>query len=425
MHDRKEAIQKVIQTSILQNKEAKDQLVKAFKSEHPTSAQSMSSKMLKRAVCRIAASKLLCKVFQVRRKQVGNFLATCRSIKRMQIVSEANFGIGLHYKSNKPIFYDSAYRLNGDGECVVAEEVIVIKKTKDGEIPMRFEKCSPRCQPLTRDEVDSILSFEQVFDNPVDEVVRALCDCHKGCPNMHQYHVFGPEGCTQQVEKLGHPLSCYSDTTCSSNLRIFRCGTFHYPVLLRFINYVYSALSEYSKAKLIDTALGTTDCAELLYLTKTMDYRDLLSNEVDTSYEQSDLNSMTIVLKLRQPNLESQLIIEHAGTIDRLEKLTEDFAEHVCVSCERLCQRKNVSRIELSEEEIDSEVWLRLLAYVICTNLEASSEQLYICEYCKPRIRSNELPCRCVLNGLQTVPVPPELNKLDALSAQLIQRARL
>ena len=42
---------------------------------------------------------------------------------------------------------------------------------------MRFEK------PLTRDEVDSILSFKQVFDDPVEEVVRALCDCYKGCPN--------------------------------------------------------------------------------------------------------------------------------------------------------------------------------------------------------------------------------------------------
>ena len=94
------------------------------------------------------------------------------------------------------------------------------------------------------------------------------------------------------------------------------------------------------------------------------------------SKSQSD--SMTIVSKLRQPNLESQLIVEHAGTTDRLGKLTEDFAEHVCVSCERLCQRKNVSHIELSEEEFDREVWLRLLAYVICTNLEASSEQLYI-----------------------------------------------
>ena len=111
-------------------------------------------------------------------------------------------------------------------------------------------------------------------------------------------------------------------------------------------------------------------------------------------------------------------MIEYAGTISRLERLIEDFAEHVCVSCERLCQRKYVSCIELSEGSISSEVWLRLL--VICTNPEANSEQLYICNYCKPRIRSNELPSRCVLNGWQTVHVPPELNKIDALSAKLI-----
>ena len=56
--------------------------------------------------------------------------------------------------------------------------------------------------------------------------------------------------------------------------------------------------------KLIDTALGTADCAEQLYLTNTMDYRDLLRNEVDTSSEQRQSDSMTIVSKLRQPNLE-------------------------------------------------------------------------------------------------------------------------
>ena len=117
-------------------------------------------------------------------------------------------------------------------------------------------------------------------------------------------------------------------------------------------------------------------------------------------------------------------MIEYADIISRLEKLIEDFAENVCVSCERLCQRKNVSCIELSEGAISSDVWLRLLAYVICTNPEANSKQLYICNYCKPRIRSNELPCRFVLNGLQTISVPPELNKLDALSAELIQRAK-
>ena len=34
------------------------------------------------------------------------------------------------------------------------------------------------------------------------------------------------------------------------------------------------------------------------------------------------------------------------------------------------------------------------------------------------------MPPRCVLNGLETVPIPEELQKLDPLSKQLIQRAK-
>ena len=101
-------MQKVTLAHIIENKEARDQLVKHFKSENRTSAQSMSSKMLRRAVCRMAASKLLAKVFQVRRKHVGNLLGTCRSIKKMVIVSKSDFGEGLHYGPNEPVFYDLA-----------------------------------------------------------------------------------------------------------------------------------------------------------------------------------------------------------------------------------------------------------------------------------------------------------------------------
>ena len=46
-----------------------------------------------------------------------------------------------------------------------------------------------------------------------------------------------------------------------------------------------------------------------------------------------------------------------------------------------------------------------------------------MCDYCKSVIKNKLLP-HCVLNGLETVPMPPELAKLDALSSQLIQRAK-
>ena len=39
-------------------------------------------------------------------------------------------------------------------------------------------------------------------------------------------------------------------------------------------------------------------------------------------------------------------------------------------------------------------------------------------------IRRNLMPPHCVLNGLQTVPIPMELAVLDPLSRQLIQRAK-
>ena len=76
LHARKEAIKRGLQTNLLSNKDVRDQLVEAFKNEHPTSAQTMSSKVLKRTVCKIAATKLLDKVFQVRRKK-ASWLSSC------------------------------------------------------------------------------------------------------------------------------------------------------------------------------------------------------------------------------------------------------------------------------------------------------------------------------------------------------------
>ena len=66
-------------------------------------------------------------------------------------------------------------------------------------------------------------------------------------------------------------------------------------------------------------------------------------------------------------------------------------------------------------------VWLALKAHIL---KNSGTEQLYICKYCQPFLNKNTMPARCVLNGLFTEPVPDELKSLDALSKQLIQRAK-
>ena len=49
---------------------------------------------------------------------------------------------------------------------------------------------------------------------------------------------------------------------------------------------------------------------------------------------------------------------------------------------------------------------------------------MYVCQYCRPILNDNKMPSRCILNGLMTEPLPAELFNLDALSRQLIQRAK-
>ena len=91
----------------------------------------------------------------------------------------------------------------------------------------------------------------------------------------------------------------------------------------------------------------------------------------------------------------------------------------------QLClhQRKSVTQVKHSDN-LSKDVWPRLKQYILDHNPTACDQILYMCNYCKSGIKQNKLPLRCVLNGLETVPIPSELAKLDALSSQLVQCAK-
>ena len=75
-------------------------------------------------------------------------------------------------------------------------------------------------------------------------------------------------------------------------------------------------------------------------------------------------------------------------------------------------------------DSLGSKVWPALKAFIVEQNPDANEQVLYMCNYCKALVKKDEMPPRCVLNGLQTISMPPELAKLDCLSRQLIQRAK-
>ena len=90
---------------------------------------------------------------------------------------------------------------------------------------------------------------------------------------------------------------------------------------------------------------------------------------------------------LRRPHLDSYLLVDNALLIAQLQKETDDYPEHACCRCERLHQRKAVTR-ELSEN-LGSEVWSRLKSYIAEQNTNVGDQVLYMCNYCKPPIKKN------------------------------------
>ena len=266
---------------------------------------------------------------------------------------------------------------------------------------------------ITDTEVAAIVHLRQAFDKPMDELRSALDTCDDGCPNQHYTRVVGRDDLGWGVVQLqGHPLVCSNDRGCRSQLRILRVASTHYGVLRTLVDHVYTATRSHLCVVSIDKALSAGDFHSLMEITKVHDVADLLTADLDSSYQQSADDAGTVSVP---QSLETQLLITHAQTVSQFEKEIDDDPVHPCCSCERLQQRKCVTRVSLSDN-LGSKVWPALKAFIVEHNPDANKQVLYMCNYCKPLIKQDVLPARCVLNGLQTVPVPPELAKLDCLS---------
>ena len=154
------------------------------------------------------------------------------------------------------------------------------------------------------------------------------------------------------------------------------------------------------------------------------DYRQLFSSEHNSNSTDTNCASKPTV-DIQRPNLpdvESELQVKHAQMIAK--KLADD-PEFACCSCERLLQRKSVTAFDFSEDKkFTSNKWQVLRAYMYMSDPEATIKTHYVCQYCRPILNQDKLPSRCVLNGLEVEPVPKELENLDPLSKQLIQKAK-
>ena len=412
-----------LEKAVLSNRTLLDELNDAFCQTHPWLAQKVTTRSAHAAVSKVSADALLAKALNIRRTKAGGLLKDVRAISAIKLTeNDILAGVRHHSAASEPYFYDTSYNhtkqhapipVDLNGRCVVAEE-IENRGGHDSMRPLKW-KCTSECRMLTSGEIEVVLKTKLLFQKCIDDVRAGLDGRDSGCSCV--CHDSTLQSDLHYNEWRGHPICC-EFPACSSPLRVIRATAPHYPVLRGLIWPLYSAHKNHMAVKAIDAALCSGSVEELLDLLGLADnLSHLFSDEGVQHAVVSDDHS--------SPGLgciERHLLVTHADLIAELRSKFCDDPEFACCSCEQLCQRKQVSCVDFSNlGKYNTSIWLALKAHILQSGL---SEKLYICKHCRPFLNKNTMPARCVLNGLVTEPVPYELSKLDALSKQLIQRAK-
>ena len=129
----REAYIKDLTSSLVSNTKVKSNLIKSFKKQ-----KTVVKRVTGKAVCSIAAKRLVNKALQVRKEHAGSLFKIVRTVQSMQINGAEDFREGCHTASTEPYFYDSPYKpvkrdyalpIDECGKCVVASEITDDDKT--------------------------------------------------------------------------------------------------------------------------------------------------------------------------------------------------------------------------------------------------------------------------------------------------------
>ena len=90
-------------------------------------------------------------------------------------------------------------------------------------------------------------------------------------------------------------MVCSNDGGCCSQLRILRAASTHHGVLRTLLDHVYTARRSHLGVVSIDKALSAGDFHSLMETTKVHDVADLLTADLDSSYQQpADVGTISV-----------------------------------------------------------------------------------------------------------------------------------
>jgi len=208
-------------------------LFSAFKSQYQKIAADMTRGQGKRAACSIAATRVVNRVFKLRKQYAWVLLKALRGISKLKIVDESDFGERLHSVHNEPFFYESAYKFVSRPSVMSIDSRGQFRPHSGAdELDPTTWSCGNKCKPLTSSDIASILDFKCGFDKPSLSEVRKLLDNCDICPNTHYHKTHSAtDNDSFSAPLRGHSFLCYTGKECESMLKILRVASTHFPKL--------------------------------------------------------------------------------------------------------------------------------------------------------------------------------------------------
>ena len=202
------------------------------------------------------------------------------------------------------------------------------------------------------------------------------------------------------VQLGGHGLPCVTGRECSSELRILRAASTHFPTLRSFLRAVYDAFRSHKATTSIDEALRNGDFVHLMSAAGIDGYDTLFDTQIESTGDDNADDSGVIASEPKPVKLELALRIKHAKIISLYDKAVLDFAQHPCCSCNRLFQEKAGTVVRFSDKI--GTMWGMLKQHILKEDPQAARKKLFMCTYCKTAMRRNDMSPRCVLNSAHT-----------------------
>uniref|UniRef100_A0A8D8LG92 DUF6570 domain-containing protein n=1 Tax=Cacopsylla melanoneura TaxID=428564 RepID=A0A8D8LG92_9HEMI len=284
----------------------------------------------------------------------------------------------------RPLPADKTYELNDQG--IVMNLLDVTKKKTwrcnphvcDNEFDAtRMKTIMTSIANIRDDDICDIRQFLQHFD---------LCSSEYSDPG-----------------KLGHPISCHTLKNCISQLLYLRHLSPHFLLIRQFLTTFYNTRRSVNNMDSINSAIQNCQISTL----------EQIALDFKAKGQEFQVGSVTF-------QNEDEIKTRYKSAFEILTKKSQDLPTHPCLSCERLCYRRDTTEISKMKVLPKCDEWKRLMEYAQTNGIS----QEYICHNCLLKFRGNKLPASCVLNDLESRALPPEIACLNSYEKLLIQRAK-